>query len=231
MNNESLLIKYVIRAFDILISFMGLIILAPLLLIIAAVIKIQDGGGILFIQKRAGIGGTTFNIYKFRSMIEGSSKKGLFINGHSDIRITPIGRLLRRTSLDEIPQLINVLKGEMSIVGPRPAFPDHINKYSTRQMRRLSVSPGITGWAQINGRNSLSWPEKIEHDIWYVENISFLLNMKIILLTLPVLIKSDWLYSSDENFSFSTNTSKIKPSAKYQKPIQASTEHAQVVNQ
>ncbi|MCD6379890.1 sugar transferase [bacterium] len=231
MHNKSLLTRGIIRTFDIVASLTGLIILSPFILAIAAAIKLQDGGKILFIQERAGLNGTTFRIYKFRSMIEGSSKIGLFIHGQNDNRITPIGKYLRLSSIDEIPQLINVLKGEMSIVGPRPAFPDHINKYSACQMTRLNVRPGITGWAQVNGRNSLSWSEKIEYDIWYVEKRSFLMNMKIMFLTLPVLFKKNGLYASEKNFSFNPNISEPKPATNHQEAPPATTVHHQVVNQ
>ncbi|MBN2070592.1 MAG: sugar transferase [Candidatus Krumholzibacteriota bacterium] len=193
-----------IRLFDMIVSACALIVLTPLLLLIIAAINIEDSGPIFFIQTRVGIGGRPFNIFKFRTMIDGAEKTGagLFIDGEDDFRITKTGRFLRKTSLDELPQLINIFIGDMSLVGPRPGMPMHVEEYSRRQMKRLSVLPGLTGWAQINGRNSLTWPQRIELDLSYIENRSFFLNIVIIARTIPSLIRSGGLYGARENFDF-----------------------------
>jgi len=191
-----------VRAFDILASAAALLILSPLFALIATAIKLDDRGSAFFIQHRVGKSGKIFRMYKFRSMVTGAHRTDIFINGDQDSRITRVGKFLRRSALDELPQLINVFKGEMSIIGPRPALPVHIEEYSEHQMRRLEVKPGITGWAQINGRNSLSWPERIEHDIWYIDNRSLSLDLKVVLLTVPFLMKNEGVYAGREKFSF-----------------------------
>lgn len=201
-----------VRAFDILASAAALLILSPLLGLIAAAIKLDDRGSAFFIQDRVGKSGRIFRMYKFRSMVTGAHRTDIFINGDQDSRITRVGRILRRSALDELPQLINVLRGEMSIIGPRPALPIHVEKYTPRQRRRLEIKPGITGWAQINGRNSLSWPDRIEHDIWYIDNRSLSLDLKIILLTIPFLMKNEGVYAGREKFSFDA------PEEKSEKP-------------
>lgn len=193
-----------IRLMDILLSVTFLFLLSPLIAIIMIAIKLDDGGPVFFIRQRPGLNGNPFPMYKFRSMTVGAENKGAgaFIQGEEDSRITPAGRILRKTSLDELPQLLNVLKGEMSLVGPRPGMFFHLEQYDRRQMLRLTVKPGITGWAQINGRNSLSWPERIEHDIWYIKNRSVYLYLKIIALTLPSLFKTEGVYAEREKFLF-----------------------------
>ncbi|MBU8923000.1 MAG: sugar transferase [Bacteroidales bacterium] len=191
------------RIFDISASMIAILVLWPLLLAVMCAIRLEDGGPVFFIQERAGFHGITFKIFKFRSMVTDAEQKGtgLFVDGENDPRITRTGRILRRTSLDELPQLINILKGEMSIVGPRPGLPSHIEEYTRKQMRRLEVKPGLTGWAQINGRNSLTWPERIELDIWYIDRRSMRLNMVIILGTIPALLGGGH-YARASNFSF-----------------------------
>ncbi len=184
------------RISDIVLSLTGLLASSPILVIIAAIIKISSAGPVFFRQERAGKDGAVFKIYKFRTMVENAEKigPGLFIE-KNDPRITRVGRFLRAASLDELPQLINVLCGQMSLVGPRPTLPYQVEQYDERQRQRLSVDPGVTGWAQVNGRNNLSWPEKIELDLWYVENRSFCLDLKILWKTLLVIFKKDDLYS------------------------------------
>ena len=180
---------------DFLISLVGLILLLPLFGIIAVAIKIDDRGPVFFRQERAGKDGRIFRIYKFRSMVVGAEHKGagVFVE-ENDSRITRVGKFLRHTSLDELPQLFNVLKGEMSLVGPRPTLPYQVERYDARQRERLTVKPGITGWAQVNGRNFLSWPERIELDLWYVDNWSLRLDFYIFVKTILVLFKQNNLY-------------------------------------
>ena len=194
---------HITRIFDIAASMIAILVLSPVLLAIICAIRLEDGGPVFFIQKRVGFHGTLFRIFKFRSMIIDAEQRGtgLFVDGENDSRITRTGRALRKTSLDELPQLINILRGEMSIVGPRPGLPSHIEEYTPKQMRRLEVRPGLTGWAQINGRNSLTWPEKIELDIWYIDRRSIRLNLAIILGTIPALLGGGH-YGKSSNFSF-----------------------------
>jgi undecaprenyl phosphate N,N'-diacetylbacillosamine 1-phosphate transferase len=145
-----------------------------------------------------GKGGKIFKAYKFRTMIENAMDIGLGVEtAKDDFRVTPVGRLLRNWSLDELPQLINVLKGEMSLIGPRPALPHQIKKYSEFEKKRLAVKPGITGWAQVNGRNLISWKERIKLDLWYVENQSLWLDFKILLMTPKVLLSREGLYGKE----------------------------------
>jgi undecaprenyl phosphate N,N'-diacetylbacillosamine 1-phosphate transferase len=165
-------------------------------------IKLDSKGPVFFVQERVGKDGKLFWACKFRTMIEGAVDQGagFYIEGQDDPRITRIGRLLRSWSLDELPQLINILKGDMSVVGPRPTLPYQVEQYDQFQRRRLEVKPGLTGWAQVHGRNILSWPERIEHDVWYVDNWSLRLDMEIILKTLPALLKREGLYADKDKF-------------------------------
>ena len=183
------------QIFDIFFSIAGIIILSPLLFIITISIKLDDRGPIFFRQERAGKNSQLFKVYKFRTMVVGAEKKGTrFFVVKDDQRITRVGKILRHTSLDELPQLINILKGEMSVVGPRPALPYQIDNYTDRQKQRLKVKPGITGWSQVKGRSSLTWPERIEQDLWYIDNWSFWLDIKIILMTAKVVFERKNLY-------------------------------------
>lgn len=172
---------YAKRFFDVAISGVALVLLVPIFIFVACLVRIESSGPALFIQVRAGKEGRLFRLYKFRSMKE-MNKNGKELSDFS--RTTTIGRLIRKTSIDELPQLINVLKGDMSLVGPRPLLPEYLRLYTREQMRRHSLLPGISGWAQVMGRNSLTWEEKFKLDVWYVDNISFLLDLKIILLTI-----------------------------------------------
>lgn len=169
------------KGFDFLVSFMLLLLLAPVFLVLYYLVLKDLGRPVFFNQQRPGYKGRPFTVYKFRTMHE-MEADGLLGVGDAE-RMTRVGRFLRSTSLDELPQLLNVLKGEMSLVGPRPLLMDYLPLYNERQMRRHDVLPGITGWAQVNGRNNMSWQEKFEFDIWYVENRSFFLDMKILWLT------------------------------------------------
>lgn len=170
------------RLFDAAVAAMMLILLAPVLLLVALLILARLGAPILFRQVRPGRGGRPFTIYKFRTMRE---EHDAAREPPPDAqRLTPLGAALRRASLDELPQLFNVLRGDMSLVGPRPLLMEYLPLYSARQARRHEVRPGITGWAQVNGRNATSWPERFELDVWYVEHRSFGLDLKILWLTL-----------------------------------------------
>jgi lipopolysaccharide/colanic/teichoic acid biosynthesis glycosyltransferase len=186
------------RLFDLLAASAALLLLGPLFAAVWVIIKMDDRGPLFFIDERVGKDGRCFKLYKFRSMVVGAEHMGLGrATAEGDPRITRVGRLLRHWSLDELPQLINVLKGEMSIVGPRPTIPAQVADYSPRQRRRLKVGPGLTGWAQINGRNAITWQERTELDIWYIENWSLLLDFKIILKTPLVLLRREGLYGPD----------------------------------
>ena len=177
---------------------LGLILTSPLWLYVIIRIKSEDHGPVFFIQERVGKDGKIFRMYKFRSMIVGAEKKGLGVFVRTDDeRITKIGKLIRKTSIDELPQFINVLKGEMSIVGPRPTLEYQVERYNEKQKRRLLVKPGMTGWAQINGRNNMTWPEKIELDLWYVDHWSIGLDLKIIFKTFLSVIKKEGIYSEE----------------------------------
>ena len=169
------------RGFDFIVSTCSLIILSPLLLVVSIIIVLSQGLPVLFRQQRPGYLGIPFTIFKFRTMSEKSSPDGTLLA--EEQRVTWLGRILRATSLDEIPELLNVFKGEMSIVGPRPLLMQYLSRYTPEQARRHDVLPGITGWAQINGRNAITWEDKFIFDVWYVDNWSFWLDLKIILQT------------------------------------------------
>lgn len=166
---------------DFSVSLIALILFSPVLLIVTTLVRLKLGSPIFFTQDRPGINGKVFTIYKFRTMKDVLDKAGHTLS--DDERLTSFGRLLRSTSLDEMPALWNVLKGEMSLVGPRPLLTEYLPLYSKEQNKRHNVLPGITGWAQINGRNAISWEEKFKLDIWYVDNQNFWLDFKILLLT------------------------------------------------
>jgi lipopolysaccharide/colanic/teichoic acid biosynthesis glycosyltransferase len=172
------------RALDILIATIALVILSPLLLIAAIAIRLGSRGPVVYRQLRVGLRGEEFEMLKLRTMVQGSDPVGVgTIVTRDDPRVTAAGRLLRRTSLDELPNLVNVLRGEMAIVGPRPTIPAQVVDYSERQLRRHEVLPGITGWAQVQGRAGIPWEERIELDLWYVEHRSAALDLRILLKT------------------------------------------------
>ncbi|EEL67246.1 sugar transferase [Bacillus mycoides] len=177
------------RLFDILISLLLLLCFLHVILLVAVLVKFKIGSPILFKQQRPGIHGHPFYLYKFRTMTDARDSNGELLSDHA--RITKVGKFLRKYSLDELPQLINVLKGQLSLVGPRPLLMEYLPLYSQEQAKRHNVRPGITGWAQINGRNSISWDEKFKLDVWYVENQSFLLDLKILYLTFSKVLKSE----------------------------------------
>lgn len=167
----------------------GLIILSPMLLILCYLVRKHMGHPIFFVQKRPGLFGKPFYMYKFRTMTNASDKSGCLLPDCE--RLTLLGKFLRATSLDELPELFNVLKGEMNLVGPRPLLEQYLERYSPEQARRHEVKPGITGWAQINGRNAISWDEKFKLDVWYVDHRSFWLDIKIIFLTIITVFKRE----------------------------------------
>ena len=183
------------RLFDLLASCLGLLLLSPVIGIVAWLVHHRLGSPILFCQMRPGLHGKPFSMLKFRTMLDAYNSNGEALPDSE--RMTPFGKLLRSTSLDELPGLWNVLKGEMSLVGPRPLLMEYLELYSPEQARRHNVRPGITGWAQVNGRNAISWEQKFKLDVWYVDNRSFWLDIKILLLTVKkVFVKED--ISADE---------------------------------
>lgn len=169
------------HSFDKIAAAVGLLLLAPLLLIISAIIRVRLGSPVLFRQDRAGFRGGVFQLIKFRTMSTAVGTDGVLLP--DDQRLTGFGRFLRATSLDELPELWNVVRGEMSLVGPRPLMADYLARYSPTQARRHDVRPGVTGWAQVNGRNTVSWDQRFAHDVWYVDNCSIWLDIKILLRT------------------------------------------------
>jgi len=183
------------RALDLTLGLPAALLSAPLLALLCLAIRLESRGSALYTQVRSGLGGAPFRIYKLRTMVAGAEHvgAGLAVNA-GDERITRIGKWLRRYSLDELPNLWNVVRGEMSIVGPRPTLPAQVERYSERERGRLSVKPGITGWAQVNGRASLPWPERIELDLWYVEHRSLRLDLKIIAATFRMVLGGHGLY-------------------------------------
>jgi sugar transferase EpsL len=172
---------FIKRALDITLVTPGTVVFSPLLAVVALLVRITLGRPVLFRQKRSGLHGKPFTLLKFRTMKDARDSQGNLLPDGK--RLTRLGRLLRRTSLDELPTLVNVIRGEMSLVGPRPLISDYLDRYSPEQIRRLGVKPGITGWNQINGRNALTWEEKFALDIWYVENWSLWLDLKILAIT------------------------------------------------
>ena len=170
------------RIIDVLVAAVGLIVGAPLLVVLAIAVRFALGSPVLFRQVRPGLHGKPFTLVKFRSMRDATDRNGRPLS--DALRLTRFGRALRASSLDELPELWNVLRGDMSLVGPRPLLVEYLPRYSDRQTRRHEVRPGITGWAQVNGRNAVSWPDRFELDVWYVENRTILLDFRILLLTL-----------------------------------------------
>ncbi|MFN3308689.1 MAG: sugar transferase [Anaerolineales bacterium] len=181
------------RLFDFIVSLFLLILLSPLLLILALLVRIAHGSPVLFRQQRPGYHGKPFVCYKFRTMSERRDENGNLLPDEQ--RLTPLGRFLRSTSLDELPELFNVLRGEMSLVGPRPLLMQYLDRYTPQQARRHEVLPGITGWAQVNGRNTLSWEEKFRLDVWYVDHWSFWLDLKILALTAIKVLRREGISS------------------------------------
>ncbi len=184
------------RLFDLLISLLLLILLSPVLLVVAWLVRQRLGTPVLFRQRRPGMGAQPFEMMKFRTMANAHGPDGNLLPDAE--RLTAFGRFLRASSLDELPGLINVLKGDMSLVGPRPLLMQYVPLYSPTQARRHEVRPGITGWAQVNGRNALSWDEKFAHDVWYVDHRSFLLDLKILFMTAGKVLRRDGISAVGE---------------------------------
>ncbi len=180
--------KFIKRTADIIVSLLALIILSPVFLITAIAVKVESKGPVIFKQERLGKGGKVFKIYKFRSMCQNAEHTGSGVySGKGDTRVTKVGRIIRATSIDELPQLVNILKGDMSLIGPRPPLTYHpweLKDYSEEQLHMFDVRPGVTGWAQINGRKEVEWNKRIELNCWYTRNMSFLLDTKIFFLTI-----------------------------------------------
>ncbi|WP_423818771.1 sugar transferase [Salinimicrobium sp. TIG7-5_MAKvit] len=174
---------------DLLVAFVALLFLSPFLLFFILLLSVANRGNPFFLQRRPGKKGKIFRIIKFKTMTDARDAEGNLLPDSQ--RLTATGKFVRKTSVDEIPQLINVLKGDMSLVGPRPLLPEYLKLYSPRQQKRHEVRPGITGWAQVNGRNAISWNRKLELDVWYVENLSFIVDLKIIWMTFLKVIKSE----------------------------------------
>lgn len=181
--------------FDCLSAAIGLVLLSPLFILVTVFLALANDGKPFFFQLRPGKNGKIFKIVKFKTMNDKKDANGKLLPDAE--RLTKIGAFVRRTSLDEIPQLINVVKGDMSIIGPRPLLTHYLHLYNDFQNRRHEVKPGITGWAQVNGRNAISWDQKFTYDVWYVDNISFTLDVKILLKTIIKVIKSDGINAAD----------------------------------
>jgi undecaprenyl phosphate N,N'-diacetylbacillosamine 1-phosphate transferase len=181
------------RCLDFTFAFVGLLVLSPIFVFVGTCLAISNKGRVFFFQARPGKNRRVFNVVKFKTMKDDRDDTGQLLP--DERRLTRIGEFIRKTSLDEIPQLLNVLKGEMSLVGPRPLLVDYLELYNTRQHRRHEVRPGITGWAQVNGRNAISWTRRLEYDVWYVDNISFYLDLKIIVLTISKVLRAEGVSS------------------------------------
>ena len=186
------------RAFDVLLAGAALVVASPFLAIAALAIRLESPGGAIYRQRRIGKNGRPFDVLKLRTMVTGAEHMGAGLAvSEGDTRITRVGRLLRRTSLDEVPNLVNVLRGDMAIVGPRPTVPVQVDRYTDRQRGRLAVKPGITGWAQVNGRTELPWDERIELDLWYIEHRSWRLDLRILRLTIRMVFGGEGLYRGE----------------------------------
>jgi len=188
-------IKIIKPSLDLISSFIGLVLLFPIFILVTILLFIANDGKPFFFQSRPGINGKIFKIIKFKTMNDKKDRHGTLLPDAD--RLTKVGNFVRKTSLDELPQLINVFKGDMSLVGPRPLLTNYLHLYNEFQNIRHNVKPGITGWAQVNGRNAISWDQKFTYDVWYVENISFTLDVKILLKTVIKVIKSDGINAAD----------------------------------
>ncbi|MEN1937247.1 sugar transferase [Paenibacillus sp. 102] len=177
------------RLFDLFISLSLSVLFSFLIIIVAVLVRFKLGSPILFKQQRPGLHGKPFFLYKFRTMTDETDSEGNMLP--DNVRLTKFGKFLRKYSLDELPQLVNVIKGDLSLVGPRPLLMEYLELYTEEQAKRHNVRPGITGWAQVNGRNAISWEEKFDFDVWYVKNRTFFLDMKILLLTVKKVFKSE----------------------------------------
>lgn len=191
--NRKLYVRYIKRFLDLTVSLISICVLFPVLLLVAVLVRVKLGKPVIFTQYRPGLNEKIFKLYKFRTMTNKQDSKGELLP--DEVRLTEFGRKLRATSLDELPELFNILKGDMSLVGPRPLLVEYINLYNEDQRKRHNVKPGLTGWAQVNGRNFLDWDERFKKDIEYVHHISFLLDCKIILYTVKAVLKKEGISS------------------------------------
>ncbi|MBQ7583616.1 MAG: sugar transferase [Lachnospiraceae bacterium] len=185
--------RFVKRFFDIVLSIAAITLLSPVLIVLAILVRVKLGSPVLFRQKRPGYQGKIFGLMKFRTMTDERDEKGELLP--DEARLTSFGKKLRSTSLDELPEFFNILKGDMSFVGPRPLLVQYLPLYNEEQAHRHDVLPGLTGWAQVNGRNAISWEKKFEYDVWYTRNVSFLLDLKIVIMTVAAVIKRDGISS------------------------------------
>ena len=187
--------------FDLLLAVPALVVLSPFLCLIALLVRLTSSGPVFYVQERIGKDAVPFRLIKFRTMVVGAETRGTgMLCLKDDPRVTMVGRVLRRYSLDELPQLFNVLRGSMSLVGPRPGLAYHLKEYTAFQRRRLAVLPGISGWAQVNGRSSLSWDQRIEYDVKYVDHLSMIVDLRILFRTLSVVLKDDGLFAEKDWF-------------------------------
>ncbi len=197
LNREQFKLKmyrnFIKPLFDRLFALLALLVASPIFIIVALLLAIFQDGKVFFTQLRPGRKERIFRLIKFKTMRDDRDAKGELLP--DDQRLTAVGKLVRKTSMDEIPQLLNIVKGDMSFVGPRPLLVEYLSLYSEKQKRRHEVTPGISGWAQVNGRNTISWQKKFEYDVWYMENQSFLLDLKIIFLTIYKVLKSEGVSS------------------------------------
>lgn len=193
MHKKGFYESYIKRPQDFCLSLLALIVLSPVLLIVAILVRTKLGAPILFKQERPGLNGKIFKLYKFRTMTSETDEDGNLLP--DEVRLTKFGKLLRSTSLDELPELINILKGDMAVVGPRPLLVQYMELYNERQKRRHEVRPGITGYAQAYGRNAISWEERFEKDVFYVDNISFMNDCKIVFRTVGTVLKREGITS------------------------------------
>jgi len=184
------------RVIDFLIALIAVILLSPVFIVVTILLYFANQGKPFFIQARPGLNEKIFNIIKFKTMNDKKDNQGNYLPDSE--RLTPIGSFIRQTSLDELPQLINVLKGDMAIIGPRPLLPQYLSLYNESQKRRHNIRPGITGWAQVNGRNAISWTMKFELDIWYIDNVSFATDCKVMFLTLKKVVKKEGINQAEQ---------------------------------
>jgi undecaprenyl phosphate N,N'-diacetylbacillosamine 1-phosphate transferase len=193
--NKGIYRRFLKRPMDFILSLMAIIVISPVLIIVGVLVRIKLGSPVLFKQKRPGLNEKIFTMYKFRTMTDEKDENGELLPNH--IRLTKFGRILRATSLDELPELFNILKGDMSIIGPRPLLIEYLPLYNDKQKHRHDVRPGLSGLAQVNGRNAISWEEKFDYDVEYVDNISFLLDLKLIVQTFLKVFKSEGVNKSE----------------------------------
>lgn len=179
---------------DTFVALVAFVVLFPVFLLVVILLSVANSGKPFFTQRRPGKGGKIFRVIKFKTMNDRRDADGELLP--DSVRLTPIGKFVRKTSLDEIPQLLNVIKGDMSLVGPRPLLEEYLPLYNETQKRRHDLRPGITGWAQVNGRNAISWKQKFEYDVWYVDHISFLLDLRIVFMTIRNVVKSEGINSA-----------------------------------